>query len=289
MTDILPDFEQYLQESISNGIPGQVREAMTYSLMAGGKRVRPALLFAALKGYGLDPKAGFPAASAIEMIHTYSLIHDDLPAMDNDDYRRGRPSCHKAFGEANAILAGDALLTQAFDQIASCDNPDINPEQKVKLIHYLSDYSGAQGMVYGQELDIAADETDRDLEDLWQIQRYKTGKLLTLPFIMAAVMAGREEDIPLWMQAGEALGLEFQVQDDILDVEKSAAELGKSNSDAENEKCTAVTILGLDGAKAKVNELNDILMDTLDKLEEDHHFQTGPVREICEGLLTRQK
>lgn len=235
------EFETYLYETVSEKLPSRTKEAMCYSLMNGGKRIRPQLLFAALKHYGIDPKDGYACACAIEMIHTYSLIHDDLPAMDNDDFRRGKPSCHKAYDEACAILAGDGLLTKAFEVILRTKCLDAN---KLKLVEVLSCYSGIDGMIYGQELDIQSEnDPNATLDTLLKIDEYKTAKLLTLPLVCAAIIANKSEDIEVMKKIGYDLGVQFQIQDDILDVTKTSEELGKSASDQENNKTTAVRSL----------------------------------------------
>lgn len=246
------EFEKYLETKVNENIKSRTKEAMSYSLMNGGKRVRPQLLFATLDHYGIDASIGFPCACAIEMIHTYSLVHDDLPAMDNDDFRRGKPSCHKAYDEASAILAGDGLLTKAFEVVLESECAS---DVKVKLVKALSSYSGIDGMIYGQELDIQAESTNAPcIELLLAIDEYKTAKLITLPLVCAAIIAGKDEDIELMERIGFDVGVQFQIQDDILDVTKSSEELGKSASDVENEKMTAVSLLGLDGAILKVKE-----------------------------------
>lgn len=247
---LLEEFETYLKEKVEYGHSSRIKDAMAYSLLVGGKRIRPQLLFATLQAYDMDPHLGFPCACAIEMIHTYSLIHDDLPAMDDDDLRRGKPSCHKAFDEASAILAGDALLTRAFDVALETQ---VHSDTLVKLIHLLSDYSGVYGMVYGQELDLAA-ETKKDitLEEVYAIDEYKTAKLLTLPFLCAAYIAGKEDDSYHWEKIGYNLGIQFQIQDDILDQTQSSEDLGKTTSDLENNKQTFVSLLGLEAAKNEV-------------------------------------
>lgn len=258
------EFESYLQKRVDENQPGRVKEAMHYSLMNGGKRIRPRLLFGTLDLYGIDEKKGYPAASAIEMVHTYSLIHDDLPAMDDDDLRRGSPSCHKAFDEATAILAGDGLLTKAFDVILDTDIPS----SRIKtMVHYLSDYAGVDGMVYGQELDLKA-EINKDLtvDEIYAIDEYKTAKLLTLPFLFGSIIANREEDMPTFIQMGYALGIQFQIQDDILDVTKTSAELGKSTSDEKNHKQTIVSLYGLEKAKQIVADKNKEINDLLSSL-----------------------
>lgn len=260
----LNEFEAYLNERVLENTPSTTKMAMAYSLMNGGKRIRPQLLFAAMEHYGLDPKIGFPCACAIEMIHTYSLIHDDLPAMDDDDFRRGHKSCHRQFDEATAILAGDGLLTKAFDVVL--DSP-CSSEQLVELVRTLSRYAGIDGMIYGQELDIQAENgCEQSMELLLDIDTYKTAKLLTLPLVCACILANRTEDIEIMEKIGYDAGVQFQIQDDILDVTQTQETLGKSTSDIDNEKMTAVSLLGLEGAKQKVIELEQDLQECLKQL-----------------------
>lgn len=260
----LNEFEEYLNERVLENTPSTTKVAMAYSLMNGGKRIRPQLLFAAMEHYGLDPKIGFPCACAIEMIHTYSLIHDDLPAMDDDDFRRGHKSCHRQFDEATAILAGDGLLTKAFDVVL--DSP-CSSEQLVELVRALSRYAGIDGMIYGQELDIQAENgCEQSMELLLDIDTYKTAKLLTLPLVCACILANRTEDIEIMEKIGYDAGVQFQIQDDILDVTQTQETLGKSTSDIDNEKMTAVSLLGLEGAKQKVIELEQDLQACLKQL-----------------------
>lgn len=263
-------FETYLKETVMEGLPSYTKEAMTYSLMNGGKRVRPTLLFDALIGYGIQEDVGYPCACAIEMIHTYSLIHDDLPAMDDDDFRRGNPSCHKAFDEATAILAGDGLLTRAF-QVAL--KTDCSAMQKVKLIDALSQYAGVDGMIYGQTLDLAGEkDTDPTIEKMNQIHVYKTSKLLTLPLVCAAIIAGHEEDLDTLVAIGTDLGVEFQIQDDILDVTSSPEIMGKSLSDADNSKLTAVSLMGLENAQKAVQQYDQKIRERLEQLHMNSSF-----------------
>ena len=260
------NFEKYLEEEVNSGIPSYTREAMAYSLMNGGKRIRPQLLFSVLHDNALPETLGYPAAAAIEMIHTYSLIHDDLPAMDDDDLRRGKPSCHKAFNEAAAILAGDGLLTLAFKEILQSNTDDT---RKVELVKYLSDYAGIEGMIYGQDQDMFSQSAEADIELLKNIERYKTGKLLTLPLIAGCILAKKEEDLDIMLRIGENIGILFQVQDDILDVTKSADELGKSNSDLENDKITACSILGLEKAQEMVETYEEKIRKDISSLSYD--------------------
>lgn len=250
----MSDFESYLSHCLDTLEHSRVREAMQYSLMAGGKRIRPRLLLAVLRAYGFEETIGYPVAAAIEMIHTYSLIHDDLPAMDNDTLRRGMPTCHVKFGEDVAILAGDALLTQAFYTAAACT---CRAEVLVEILKLLSEFSGANGMILGQIKDLEGEANPGiDHAGLQVIHYYKTGRLLSLPLVCAALLAGHREDAAVWERIGADTGLSFQIQDDILDVTSTDQELGKSvGSDRANEKNTFVTVLGLERSRALVEEL----------------------------------
>ncbi|MEE0108759.1 MAG: farnesyl diphosphate synthase, partial [Merdibacter sp.] len=253
-----------------------------YSLLAGGKRVRPRLLFETVKGYGMPEKSAFPCAAAIEMIHTYSLIHDDLPAMDNDDMRRGRPTCHIAFDEATAVLAGDALLTEAFRVAlqSSCDSSVL-----VQIISLLSEYAGVDGMILGQTLDIAGEKrTDLTQQELEQIHRFKTGRLLTLPLLCGALLCNHAEDVELFKQIGEKIGLSFQIQDDVMDVTLSQTQLGKSTSDEQNNKFTYVTLLGIDRAA----ELADAYYNDAEKLCQKLHCDTTGLLAFLKELKNRR-
>ena len=244
--------EAFLQQQCRQLKPSRVRDAMEYSLMGRGKRLRPMLLFAVLEGYGLNPKIGMAAAGALEMMHTYSLIHDDLPAMDNDDFRRGRKTCHRQFDEATAILAGDGLLTLSFELAARSSE---DSAKAVQIVSELAHAGGAEGMILGQTCDLAAENHPQmTLEQLRQIHLYKTGCLFTAPLVIGAILAGRSQDISLWRKTGSLMGLAFQIQDDILDVTQSSEQLGKSASDLDNHKATYVTLLGLGQAQ-------DFMMD----------------------------
>ncbi len=245
--------EDVLQQKLDLLPASRVKDAMAYSLMAGGKRIRPNFLYEVVKGYGLDESAADEFAAAIEMIHTYSLIHDDLPAMDNDDLRRGRPTNHKAFDEAAAILAGDGLLTYAFEVASSSKQP---ADKVQKCISVLARMAGPAGMVLGQNLDIYAVNGISSIHDLYLIEKYKTGCLLSAPLMMGAILAGQGDDvIAKWHEAGDAIGLAFQIQDDILDIELTPEEFGKSNSDERNDKVTSITLLGKDEAEKEMNAL----------------------------------
>lgn len=242
-----------------DGVPHTLYESMKYSLMAGGKRLRPMLVLAVLEALDKPLKRGIPYAVALEMIHTYSLIHDDLPAMDDDDLRRGKPTNHKVFGEATAILAGDALLTRAFGYIAEAylEDPEVKPETTVRLIAELGKRAGSAGMVGGQMADIEGEGKRLNLEELEYIHRHKTGDLL-----IAALRGGGwlAEATPAQMDAltryGLCIGLAFQIQDDILNVEGDEAQLGKAvGSDADRQKATYPALLGLEASKARLVRL----------------------------------
>lgn len=276
-------FEQYLKDLFATLPNSRVVDAMKYSLEAGGKRARPKLLFAALKDYGLNEEIGYAAGAAIEMIHTYSLIHDDLPAMDDDTLRRGLPTCHIAFDEASAILAGDGLLTHAFYLAANASD---DPKIAMNIVKAVSMYSGAAGMIHGQCLDLAAEkQTSITIKEILQIHEYKTAKLLTLPLLCAAYLANREEDCPLWMEFGKHIGLAFQIQDDILDVTSSEEVLGKNiNSDVAQEKNTYVTLKGLAQAQLDVDTHFTRAFEILDQL----NLQDSNVSDIAKGLQNRK-
>ena len=273
-----------LLENYINSLPDSTtKSAMLYSLTAGGKRIRPHLLYTVLKGYSVNPEIGNPFACALEMIHTYSLIHDDLPAMDNDDLRRGLPTCHKQFNEATAILAGDGLLTYAFEVAASSNEAS---DTVVKCISILSQMAGPSGMVYGQQLDLEAENKEIDWSMLQTIHEHKTGCLLTAPLLMGCMLAKHEEDILAWKKIGFSLGLAFQVQDDILDIELTAKEFGKSNSDQKNHKGTSVSILGIERAK---EVMNDLYQSATHEIQSLTGFESAELLEYVHQIQQRRK
>lgn len=275
-------FEEYLKHSLDECPDGVVKEAALYSLMNGGKRVRPRLLFAALEAYRTSVEKGFGAACAIEMMHTASLIHDDLPSMDDDTLRRGKPTCHVKYGEAMAILAGDALMIESFNRAA---NATIDIHVNTKIVQELTNGSCLNGMIYGQELDILNE--NKKIEDASILEKthfYKTGKLITMPLVMAAYIAKKDQDIETWREIGAAIGLLFQIQDDVFDVTKSSEELGKNaNSDAENNKPTYVTLLGIDRCNQIIQELYEKAIGKLDDMLVDKNSMI----EIFDYLLKR--
>lgn len=275
--------EKVLEEKINELADSKVKEAMRYSLIAPGKRVRPNLLYEVVKGYGLLESVADEFACAIEMIHTYSLIHDDLPAMDNDDLRRGRLTCHKQFDEATAILAGDGLLTYAFD-VASSSTAD--PSIVVKCIQVLAQCAGSNGMVLGQDFDMNESNTS-DWDYVRKVHKYKTGCLLSAPLMMGALLAGKnDETVRQWHEIGISLGLAFQIQDDILDVELSSVEFGKSNSDEKNDKKTSVSLLGLEQSKElMISEYEKVKQS----ISEMHDFNGEKLISFIESIEKRRK
>ncbi len=228
-----------------------------YSLFAGGKRIRPFLTVEFCKLFGGDTRAAIPFACAVEMIHTYSLIHDDLPCMDNDDLRRGKPTNHKVFGYSTALLAGDGLLTRAFGVAAS--NPNVSPLTSLEAVKVLSECAGEFGMIGGQVIDLEGEEKQISMETLLKLHSLKTGALIRASAIMGALAAGCAKESPEVFSASEyasKIGLAFQIIDDILDVTSSEETLGKSaGSDLANNKTTFMTYYGIDEARAYASEL----------------------------------
>ena len=244
-----------LPEYISSlNSPSVLKKSMIYSLEAGGKRIRPILLLATLHAFNKDEKMGIPVASAIEMIHTYSLVHDDLPSMDNDDLRRGKPTNHKVFGDALAILAGDGLLTYSFQLLTSISHPLITSEMKLELISELAKAAGPEGMVGGQVADMEGARKKLSVEELEYIHIHKTGKLLAYSVIAGAILSDADKNQRAKLkQFGVHLGLAFQIRDDILDIEGNTEKIGKPvGSDVINEKLTYPFLLTMNGAKEKL-------------------------------------
>ncbi|MBR2067830.1 MAG: polyprenyl synthetase family protein [Solobacterium sp.] len=273
---------ELLEKSLNYIRDSRVKEALLYSLLAGGKRIRPKLLYDVLEGYGYDTSIADPFAVAIEMIHTYSLIHDDLPAMDNDDYRRGRLTCHKQFDEATAILAGDALLTEAFQL---CTKASVQADKIVACISILADACGANGMVYGQNLDMHPTE-EKSLKEIEEIHHYKTGSLLSAPLMIAAILANHKEDISIWQEIGICLGQAFQYQDDLFDVTLSQEQLGKSTSDVENEKSSVVSLLGIEKTEELMNQTYDRAELMIQGIQ---GFKNEALMDTVKALRKRQK
>ena len=262
-----------------------LEKAMEYSLMAGGKRLRPVLLMAAADAVGKDGAAFLTTGCAIEMIHTYSLIHDDLPAMDNDDYRRGKPTNHKVFGDGIAVLAGDALLTLAFEVMLRQEGAA--PETLVTVVSEMSRAAGPYGMVGGQVLDLEGEGRRLDLAALRKIHMGKTGALFCAAIRSGAILAGaKEEELAALTLYAERFGLAFQITDDILDVTGDEAAIGKPvGSDVRNEKATYVTLTSLEEAKKLAEDAVDEAVEALDIFGERAAF----LRDLALFLLGRKK
>ena len=268
----------------SKGVSSDLTETILYSVEAGGKRIRPLLLLELLEGFGLElTPAHFQVAAALEMIHTGSLIHDDLPAMDNADYRRGRLTSHKKFGEDMAILAGDSLFLDPYGLVAMAELPS---QVKVELIAELSLAAGSFGMVAGQVLDMQGEGRKLTMDQLQTIHANKTGKLLAYPFVAAGIIAQTGQSVlGKLRQAGELLGLAFQVRDDILDVTASFEQIGKTpQKDLAAEKSTYPALLGLDGARAFFDETLEQAKILLEQLEKESDFSAKEIQKIIESL-----
>jgi len=268
----------------SKEVSADLTETILYSVEAGGKRIRPLLFLELLDGFGLElTPAHFQVAAALEMIHTGSLIHDDLPAMDNDDYRRGRLTSHKKFGEDMAILAGDSLFLDPYGLVAMAELPS---QVKVDLIAELSLAAGSFGMVAGQVLDMQGEGRKLTMNQLQTIHANKTGKLLAYPFVAAGIIAQTGQSVlGKLRQVGELLGLAFQVRDDILDVTASFEQIGKTpKKDLAAEKSTYPALLGLDGARDFFDETLEQAKSMLEQLEKESDFSAKEIQKIIESL-----
>lgn len=277
LSETLTSYANLVEEALNGALPKDglpqesVVKAMKYSLLGGGKRIRPALLLEFYKICGGDIHDALPFACAVEIIHTYSLIHDDLPCMDNDDMRRGKPSCHVAFGEDVALLAGDGLLTLAFETASKTDPQRIPSDRIISAITLLGKAAGVQGMIGGQVLDLESENKQITLEQLDRIHDGKTVAMLTVPAQIALTLAGAGDEK---MQAAQEycrnLGLAFQVRDDILDIVGDEKLLGKPiGSDSENQKNTYVSLLGLESSKQCVDKLTDAAIKALSTFGDD--------------------
>jgi geranylgeranyl pyrophosphate synthase len=247
-------------------VPQRLHAAQRYSVLGGGKRLRPLLVYCTGEALGVQPSSLDAPAAAVELIHSYSLVHDDLPAMDNDDLRRGQPTTHRAFDEATAILAGDALQVLAFSLLARDRAAGVSPEARLKMIQILADASGTAGMAGGQSLDLSAVGRELNLEDLETMHRLKTGALIRASVLLAAACApGLTTDEWNGLDGySQDIGLAFQIQDDILDVEGSTEDLGKTiGADAARAKPTYPSVLGLPAAKSRARELQCRACDRL--------------------------
>lgn len=268
----------------SDVVSPELIEAILYSVEAGGKLIRPLIFLEILEGFGIELTEGhFDVAAALEMIHTGSLIHDDLPAMDDDDYRRGRLTNHKKFDEATAILAGDSLFLDPFGLVA---NAALSADTKVCLIAELSQASGTYGMVGGQMLDMKGEERKLNLSELQLIHANKTGKLLTFPVVAAGIVANlAPDDLKSLREAGSLVGLAFQVRDDILDVTATFEEIGKTpKKDLLADKTTYPSLLGLEKSYDILNQSIDQALAIFQKLSETQAFNAGKITKMIERL-----
>jgi farnesyl diphosphate synthase len=261
------------------GLEARVYDAMRYAALAPGKRMRPFLVFAGANLFGVARRCALQVAAAIEMVHAYSMVHDDLPAMDNSDLRRGRPTCHKQFDEATAVLAGDGLLTAAFEVLA---NPDTHgdPAVRCELVSALAAAAGAGGMVGGQMIDLIAEHQTLDIGAITRLQRMKTGALIAFSCEAGAILAKAPGDLRIALRGyAHDLGLAYQIADDLLDVEGSAAELGKPvGADAAAGKATFVSILGAERARAQAELLINQAVAHLDLFEQRAELLRGAAR-----------
>lgn len=278
-----------LEQLLQNSQPDEtISKAVKYSLMAGGKRIRPVLCLAASEAVGGNPKDALRAACAMEMVHTYSLIHDDLPAMDDDELRRGKPTCHVAFGEATAILAGDALLTMAFEILASVPFKNGNQAAKwLEVIRIIAIAAGSRGMVQGQMLDIAAEGSLLNLGDLESMHRLKTGALIEASMQCGALLAEADQAQLGYLKTyARSIGLAFQVADDILNVEGNPAVMGKAvGTDRLNKKSTYPSLLGLDASKQFAQKLIHQALQALEAFDN----KADPLRALATYIIERKR
>lgn len=275
----------YFDSLVSTSV---LKDSMQYSLMAGGKRIRPILALASYEACGGKPENIVPYASALEFIHTYSLIHDDLPAMDNDDLRRGKPTNHKVFGEGMAILAGDALLTEAFYLLSNIHPSSLilNPPSILRVIRELALASGMHGMAGGQAEDLLSEDKEADSDNLAFIHSHKTGALITASVRMGGILAGATKDALLALtRYAENTGLAFQIIDDILDIRGDSAELGKTvGSDERGKKLTFPAIYGIDRSLEKAEMLVNTALEALEPFSQT----ADPLRLIAGYMLSRR-
>jgi len=278
----MPTIENRLKAYIETLPESKLKAAMAYALLGGGKRIRPMLGMTLLESKGVDPTPYIEAFLAVEMIHTYSLIHDDLPAMDDDTLRRGKPTVHIAFDEAIAILAGDALLTDSFRLVTQ--NKYLSALQKVEIIDIISSKAGSTGMVFGQIKDIESEDKMITIEDLNLMYELKTANLIQASLMIAGVILS-DHDIKSCEDLGYYIGLIFQIQDDILEYTLSPEEFGKSKSDDIRNKPTYVSLLGLD----KTNQVLNTYVDTLNTLIESLYIKDTVIHTQIKLLLNRRK
>lgn len=262
-------------------------EAIRYSVIGGGKRIRPAMVYAAGEAMGVSTDLLDIPACAVEMIHAYSLIHDDLPAMDDDDLRRGRPTCHKAFDEATAMLAGDALQALAYEILAKDDHEELTPEHRIDMLSLLTEASGAHGMAGGQAVDLASVGKQLTLEQLEHMHRLKTGALIRASILLGGMCKQdvSQQEIDMLSEYALCIGLSFQIQDDILDVVSDTETLGKpQGSDEKQEKPTFPTIIGLEESRQRAIMQHELALKILEPLDE----KADSLRQLSAYIVERQ-
>ena len=294
LTETLSRYQSQVDKALESSLPSadhdpsRLHAAMRYAVLGPGKRVRPVLVFATGEAFGTDLQTLNPAAVAVELIHAYSLIHDDLPAMDDDDLRRGRPTCHKAFDEATAILAGDALQALAFEVIARHDTVGGSAERRMRMLHELAIASGSLGMAGGQAMDLAAVGQQLTLQQLEKMHVHKTGALIRAS-VRLGYYASDVDDLDIAARLdryARCIGLAFQVHDDILDVEGDTAIIGKpQGSDSDQNKPTYPNILGMDAAKKTALDLRDEAIASLDILGS----QAQTLRDLAAYIVNRDR
>jgi farnesyl diphosphate synthase len=292
LQDKLKEYQGRVENALDEYLPGEnidpaiLHQAMRYAVMGSGKRIRPVLVYATGETFGVDPATMDRPAAAVELIHAYSLIHDDLPAMDDDELRRGKPTCHKAYDEATAILAGDAIQALAFHILAHDTKIDVAPSQRIKMIASLAKNSGSLGMAGGQAIDLAAVGKQLSLEELEIMHSHKTGALIRCSVELGAlsIVGLKNDEFNALAEYAKNIGIAFQVRDDILDVEGDTEILGKKQgSDIERHKPTYPDLLGLDGAKRVADDLHLKALAALSTLDRD----TTLLQEIASFIIGR--
>ena len=286
-------YQNRVNAALDKYLPGEdppehnLAEAIRYSVIGGGKRIRPAMVYAAGEAMGVSTDLLDIPACAVEMIHAYSLIHDDLPAMDDDDLRRGRPTCHKAFDEATAMLAGDALQALAYEILAKDDHKELTPEHRIAMLSLLTEASGAHGMAGGQAVDLASVGKQLTLQQLEHMHQLKTGALIRASILLGGMCKQdiSEDELSMLSDYAHCIGLSFQIQDDILDVIGDTETLGKpQGSDQEQEKPTFPAILGLEESRQRAIQQHELALKILEPLDE----KADSLRQLSAYIVERQ-
>ena len=281
MDRLKQSIEQRLLHWVTRLPNSELKQASLYTIEGKAKRFRPLVVLHVIESYGKDPLRYLDVACALECIHLYSLIHDDLPAMDDDSLRHGRPTLHLAFDEANAILVGDGFLTLAFEMVSTTS--ELTDKEKINAIHILSSHAGMNGMIFGQHLDLAFERQTPNESQLEEISHHKTGMLLSAAFQLGALI-GQPKDQEKWAQIGRDLGLLFQIQDDVLEATTSSENMGKSKSDDVLEKATFVKVLGLEKCQKKMEWLKEKIMQERQSIQ----LKNTSINDLIDKILTRQ-